>query len=155
MSTAGQTGRLIAVDTPLGPDKLLLLRYSGTERISAPFSFELELLSEEAIKFDDMVGKPATITVALPSGGRYINGVVSRFGQTGGDWNFRRYSAQIVPWFWLLTRYLGGRLAVFGFLTPLFGVMLGAVVLAEPLRPAFLLALAMVGLGIGLVNARR
>jgi type VI secretion system secreted protein VgrG len=30
--------------------------------------------------------------------------VVSRFGQTGGDFNFRHYSAQVVPWFWLLTR---------------------------------------------------
>jgi drug/metabolite transporter (DMT)-like permease len=63
--------------------------------------------------------------------------------------------ATYLAWFWLLTRYLAGRLAVFGFLTPLFGVMMGAVVLAEPLRPAFLGALAMVGVGIALVNARR
>ena len=63
--------------------------------------------------------------------------------------------ATYLTWFWLLTRYLAGRLAVFGFLTPLFGVMMGAAVLSEPLRPAFLGALAMVGTGIWLVNARR
>ena len=63
--------------------------------------------------------------------------------------------ATYLAWFWLLTRYLAGRLAVFGFLTPLFGVTMGALVLAEPLRPAFLGALAMVGAGIYLVNARR
>jgi drug/metabolite transporter (DMT)-like permease len=63
--------------------------------------------------------------------------------------------ATYLAWFWLLTRYLAGRLAVFGFLTPLFGVMMGAVVLSEPLRPVFLGALAMVGAGIYLVNARR
>jgi len=63
--------------------------------------------------------------------------------------------ATYLAWFWLLTRYLGGRLAVFGFLTPLFGVLMGAVVLSEPLRPAFLVALAMVGAGIWLVNSRR
>ena len=63
--------------------------------------------------------------------------------------------ATYLTWFWLLSRYLGGRLAVFGFLTPLFGVMAGAIVLGEPLRPAFLGALAMVGLGIWLVNAKR
>ncbi len=62
--------------------------------------------------------------------------------------------ATYLTWFWLLSRYLGGRLAVFGFLTPLFGVVMGALVLAEPLRPAFLGALAMVGTGIWLVNAK-
>lgn len=104
MATAGQMGRLIAIDTPLGPDQLLLLRYSGSESISAPFSFELELLSQQAVSFEDVVGKPVTITVSLGGGDRFINGVVSRFGQTGGDFNFRHYSAQVVPWFWLLTR---------------------------------------------------
>ena len=104
MATAGQMGRLISIDTPLGPDQLLLLRYSGSESISAPFSFELELLSQQAVSFEDIVGKPVTITVALGGGDRFINGVVSRFGQTGGDFNFRHYSAQVVPWFWLLTR---------------------------------------------------
>jgi drug/metabolite transporter (DMT)-like permease len=63
--------------------------------------------------------------------------------------------ATYLTWFWLLSRYLGGRLAVFGFLTPLFGVIAGVVVLGEPLRPAFLGALAMVGAGIWLVNAKR
>ena len=62
--------------------------------------------------------------------------------------------ATYLAWFWLLTRYLAGRLAVFGFLTPLFGVMMGALVLSEPLRPAFLGALAMVGSGIFLVNSK-
>jgi drug/metabolite transporter (DMT)-like permease len=63
--------------------------------------------------------------------------------------------ASYLAWFWMLTRYLAGRLAVFGFLTPLFGVMAGVVVLDEPLRPAFVTAVLMVGAGIGLVNARR
>ena len=74
MSTAGQTRRLIAIDTSLGPDQLMLLRYSGSESLSAPFSFELELLSEQEISFEDIVGKPATISVALADGERFING---------------------------------------------------------------------------------
>lgn len=60
--------------------------------------------------------------------------------------------ASYLAWFWLLTRYMAGRLSVFAFLTPLFGVVAGAVVLGEPLRPAFLAAVALVGAGIGLVN---
>lgn len=63
--------------------------------------------------------------------------------------------ASYLAWFWLLTRYLAGRLSVFGFLTPLFGVMAGVVVLSEPVTPVFLLAVALVGAGIYLVNARR
>ena len=60
--------------------------------------------------------------------------------------------ASYLAWFWLLTRYLASRISVFSFLTPLFGVVAGVVVLHEPLRPAFLGAVALVGLGIYLVN---
>ncbi len=62
--------------------------------------------------------------------------------------------ASYLAWFWLLTRYLASRLAVFAFLTPLFGVMFGVVLLREPLSPAFGLAVALVAAGIALVNVR-
>jgi drug/metabolite transporter (DMT)-like permease len=68
----------------------------------------------------------------------------------GGIISFASY----LTWFWLLTRYLAGRLSVFAFLTPLFGVLAGAVVLTEPLRPAFLGSVLLVGAGIYLVNRR-
>lgn len=60
--------------------------------------------------------------------------------------------ASYLAWFWLLTRYLAGRLAVFSFLTPLFGVAFGVILLAEPLSAAFLGAALLVGAGIVLVN---
>jgi drug/metabolite transporter (DMT)-like permease len=60
--------------------------------------------------------------------------------------------ASYLVWFWLLTRYLAGRLAVFSFLTPLFGVAFGVVLLSEPLSAAFLGAAMLVGVGIVLVN---
>jgi drug/metabolite transporter (DMT)-like permease len=60
--------------------------------------------------------------------------------------------ASYLAWFWLLTRYLAGRLAVFSFLTPLFGVAFGVILLAEPLSTAFLGAALLVGAGIVLVN---
>jgi drug/metabolite transporter (DMT)-like permease len=62
--------------------------------------------------------------------------------------------ASYLAWFWLLTRYLAGRLAVFSFLTPLFGVAFGVVLLGDPLTPSLLLAAAMVAGGILLVNVR-
>lgn len=60
--------------------------------------------------------------------------------------------ASYLGWFWLLTRYLAGRLAVFSFLTPLFGVAFGVIFLSEPLSAVFLGAALLVGAGIVLVN---
>lgn len=57
-----------------------------------------------------------------------------------------------LAWFWLLTRYLAGRLAVFSFLTPLFGMTFGVLLLHEPITPLFIVAAAMVGMGIALAN---
>ena len=60
--------------------------------------------------------------------------------------------ASYLAWFWLLRRYLAGRLAVFSFLAPMFGVVFGVLVLSDPLRPTFVIAALMVGAGIVLVN---
>lgn len=63
--------------------------------------------------------------------------------------------ASYLAWFWMLTRYLAGRLAVFSFATPLYGVAFGHFVLGDPLTLAFLVAAALVGAGIVLVNLHR
>ncbi len=62
--------------------------------------------------------------------------------------------ASYLAWFWLLTRYLAARLAVFSFLTPLFGVLFGVAILGEPLSGAFAAAALLVGAGIVMVNLR-
>lgn len=56
-------------------------------------------------------------------------------------------------WFWLLTRYMASRLSVFSFLTPLFGVTFGVLLLGESFSSRFLVAAVMVLAGIALVNA--
>ncbi len=58
-----------------------------------------------------------------------------------------------LTWFWLLTRYMASRLSVFSFLTPIFGVAFGVVLLGESLTTRFMIASALVVIGIGLVNA--
>jgi drug/metabolite transporter (DMT)-like permease len=60
-----------------------------------------------------------------------------------------------LTWFWLLRRYLAARLSVFSFLTPLFGVLGGVLILGEPLRLTFVLAAALVAAGLVLVNLRQ
>lgn len=59
-----------------------------------------------------------------------------------------------VIWFALIVRYSANRLSAFTFLTPLFGVAAGHLVLDEPLTPAFVAAVALVVLGLVLVNRR-
>jgi drug/metabolite transporter (DMT)-like permease len=58
-------------------------------------------------------------------------------------------------WFVLVVRYSAARLSVFTFLAPLFGVAAGHFVLNEPLTPAFAVAVALVAIGLLLVNRPR
>lgn len=61
----------------------------------------------------------------------------------------------LLAWFWLLRRYLAGRLGVLSFMTPMFGVLAGVVFLDEPLTAYFVSGALLVGAGIVLVNLRR
>jgi len=55
----------------------------------------------------------------------------------------------------LIQRYSASRLSAFTFLTPLFGVAAGHLVLGDPLTPAFALAVGLVVTGLVLVNRPR
>ncbi len=57
-----------------------------------------------------------------------------------------------LTWFWLLTRYMASRLSVFSFLTPIFGVTFGVLLLGEHFTARFMIAATMVLAGIALVN---
>jgi drug/metabolite transporter (DMT)-like permease len=61
----------------------------------------------------------------------------------------------LLTWFWLLRRYLAGRLGVLSFMTPMFGVVAGVVFLDEPLTAYFTAGALLVAAGIALVNLRR
>ena len=55
-------------------------------------------------------------------------------------------------WFWLIRHYPATRLASFTLLTPVFGLVLGALLLSEPITLRLVVALAAVAVGIVLVN---
>lgn len=55
-------------------------------------------------------------------------------------------------WFWLVKHYPATQLSAFSFMTPLFGVLAGSLLLGEPLSAALIGALLLVGSGIWLVN---
>ncbi len=114
MPTYTQENRLIQVYTTLGADELLLHSFSGQEGISQLFHFEMRMHSENrSIKFEDIVGKKATIVTHLPDGKlRYFNGIINSFAQGGSSpleggatpKIFAGYYATLVPWLWVLTR---------------------------------------------------
>jgi drug/metabolite transporter (DMT)-like permease len=64
-------------------------------------------------------------------------------------------SVTFMLWFALIVHYSASRLSVFTFLTPLFGVAAGYLVLGEPLTLAFAAAVALVAAGLILVNRPR
>ena len=64
-------------------------------------------------------------------------------------------SVTFVVWFALIARYSASRLSAFTFLTPLFGVAAGHLVLNEPLTTAFAAAVVLVAAGLVLVNRAR
>jgi len=116
-----QLYRHLAFASPLGEDVLLLKALRGQEGISRLFHFDLELVSENpSIDFAAIVGKNVTVKIRLADQltDRYINGVVSRFSQSGStsEEHLTAYHAEVVPWLWLLSRTADCKM--FQFMTP-------------------------------------
>ena len=61
-------------------------------------------------------------------------------------------SGAFVFWFWLLSVYPASAVASFSFVTPVFGVGLGWLLLGDHVGPVLVAALAMVATGIVLIN---
>lgn len=105
MGTYTQAERPLTVSTQLGEDVLLLQGYSGEEGISMPFSFTLDLLSEDpTIKGEQLLRSPVLVTTKLADGDeRAFHGWISRFIQLGRHGDLVSYRAEMVPWLWFLS----------------------------------------------------
>ena len=57
-----------------------------------------------------------------------------------------------ILWFWMISRFAVSNLAAFTFFAPLFGTILGAAILSEPVGSMVWLGMGLVGTGIYLVN---
>lgn len=80
------------------------------------------------------------------------------FAPTGTVWAALAFQAvgiafaSYAAWFWLVARHKASALAPFLFLTPVFAVGAGALVLGEAVTWSLLAALALIGAGIWVVN---
>lgn len=63
--------------------------------------------------------------------------------------------ACFLAWFWMLRRYLASRISVFSFLTPLFGVAFGVLLLNDQISLRFVSGALLVSAGVVMVNLRR
>lgn len=96
----------ISINTPLGPDKLIVYRFSYTEQLGRLFRLDADLIStDNNIQFDKLIGESVTISIALADGKfRYFNGIVSGFSQSAPLGRYACYQATISPFPWLLSR---------------------------------------------------
>lgn len=106
MTTLTQDERLLGIDTPLGPNTLILRSFTGSESVSRPFHFELDLVSENGkISYSDIIGQPVGFHVQkADESSRFFHGYVTRFVQLPGESRLARYQASVDPWLWFLTR---------------------------------------------------
>lgn len=95
-------------------------------------------------------------TLLLPLG--YALGEPGIFAPSAVVWWSLAYQVLVVAfasyiiWVWMLARHPASRLTPFLLLTPAFGVLFGALMLDEPVSPALLAALVLIGSGILIVN---
>lgn len=59
--------------------------------------------------------------------------------------------ASFTIWFWMVAKYSASRLTAFSFMTPIFGVAFGGLLLGERVSPALAAAVVLIALGIYLV----
>src|SRR5215472_10612553 len=110
------SGRFLYLDTPLGPQKLLLSGFNGTESISELFQFELEILADNAtaVPFDKLLGQRISFGVCvLPNDAgaqRDFDGICNMVTQGGRDQTMTHYTMSVVPKFWLLTQSFQSRI---------------------------------------------
>ncbi len=88
----------------LDPDLFRVLGFHGSEGLSTPYRFELELVSlDEQVDFASVVGAKGALVIQVPDGERFIHGFVSRFEQSGRGRKLTHYTARLVPRLWMLS----------------------------------------------------
>ncbi|PNG26091.1 type VI secretion system Vgr family protein [Methylocella silvestris] len=101
-----QDKRVASLETPLGKDKLVCLRFDGAEALSELFEYRVEALSTEAnVDFDKAIGNNCSVTFKSYSDpDRVFNGVLVEAQALGAQAGLNLYRLTLKPWLWLLSR---------------------------------------------------
>ncbi len=110
--------------------------------------------AEKTLLYQLAVSGVILVIAALAIGAR-LPGVLSALAWSAMGFQIVVVTAfSYVLWFWLIGRYAATRLASFTLLTPVFGLMLGTLLLNETITTRLAIALLAVATGIVLVNRR-
>lgn len=101
-----QDTRIGALDTPLGKDTLVAIRFDGAEGLSELFEFRIEALSQQAnVDFDRALGQNCAMTFkSFADPDRLFNGVLVEAQGLGSQAGLYLYRLTLRPWLWLLSR---------------------------------------------------
>ena len=99
-----QGKRLFEFSTPLERDELVVKTFRGTERVSAPFHFVLNLVStNDDIAAADLLGQRVTLRIDTAEDQRHWTGFISAFERLGEDKVdgeediYTEYHCEVVP----------------------------------------------------------
>jgi type VI secretion system secreted protein VgrG len=102
-----QDTRLLAIDTPLGPDKVLLITLEGEDVLSRCFHYRVTIETEQTDNaVQSLLGMPVTLWLLNddPDRRRPIHGHVRRLaGQGLTPRGTRLYQLEVVPRLWFLS----------------------------------------------------
>ena len=109
-----QAGHLLAIDTDLGKDELLLVALDGVETISRGFVYTIEVLTRASDdKIRGLLGHPVALWLRNDSDTerRPLHGHIRHLTRLPADARgYRTWRAEVVPFMWFLTRSVDCRI---------------------------------------------
>jgi type VI secretion system secreted protein VgrG len=104
--------RELTVSGPFGDGEFVVETLRGSESLSEPFHYELDLLSKSPeVDIAALVGDAMTVAVAIEEGQvRTFHGYVTRMALAGTFDKHARYHATLRPWFWLMSSRRNSRI---------------------------------------------
>ncbi len=80
-----------------------VVEFSATESISLPFEVKLHITSKADISSEELLNRPALLTVSKARSYRYFHGVIDRFVYTEKSKDALVYQVRMIPSLWLLS----------------------------------------------------
>src|SRR6476620_7951855 len=104
--------RELTVSGPFGEGEFVVESLRGSESLSEPFHYEVELLrTSPEVDIAALGGEAMTVAVGIDEGrSRYFHGYVTRMALAGTFDRHARYHVTLRPWFWLMSSRKNSRI---------------------------------------------